>query len=81
MGCFAKFSTESIKNEYYTDQLTWLKDDIHVDGTKVHFIYANKMGEKYLKRYKKISGIRRSGNSICSMSSGFSAGSGTLRLC
>ena len=30
-----------------------LKDDIHVENTKVHFIYANKMGEKYLKRYKK----------------------------
>lgn len=53
MGCFAKFKPESIKNEFYTDLLTWLKDDIHVEGTKVHFIYANKMGEKYLKRYKK----------------------------
>ena len=53
MGCFSRFSSESIKNEYYTDLLTWLKDDIHVEGTKVHFIYANKMGEKYLKRYKK----------------------------
>ena len=53
MGCFSRFSPESIKNEYYTDLLTWLKDDIHVEGTKVHFIYANKMGEKYLKRYKK----------------------------
>lgn len=53
MDCFAKFSPESIKNEYYTDLLTWLRDDIHVEGTKVHFIYANKMGEKYLKRYKK----------------------------
>ena len=50
MDCFAKFSPESIKNEYYTDLLTWLKDDIHVEDTKVHFIYANKMGEKYLKR-------------------------------
>ena len=53
MGCFERFSPESIKNEYYTDLLTWLKHDIHVEGTKVHFIYANKMGEKYLKRYKK----------------------------
>lgn len=53
MECFAKFDPESIKNEYYTDLLTWLDEDIHVDGTKVHFIYANKMGEKYLKRYKK----------------------------
>ena len=24
-----------------------------MENTKVHFIYANKMGEKYLKRYKK----------------------------
>ncbi len=53
MGCFAKFNPESIRNEYYSDLLTWLKDDIHVENTKVHFIYANKMGEKYLKRYKK----------------------------
>ncbi|MCR4634243.1 MAG: hypothetical protein K5648_08970 [Erysipelotrichaceae bacterium] len=53
MECFAKFSPESIRNEYYTDLLTRLKDDIHVENTKVHFIYANKMGEKYLKRYKK----------------------------
>ena len=53
MGCFARFSPESIKNEYYTDLLTWLRDDIYVENTKVHFIYAKKMGEKYLKRYKK----------------------------
>jgi len=53
MACFAKFSPESIRNEYYTDLLTWLKDDICVEHTKAHFIYAQKMGEKYLKRYKR----------------------------
>jgi hypothetical protein len=53
IGCFEKFDPVSIKNEYYTDLLTWLCDDIHVEGTKVHFIYAEKMGEKYLNRYKK----------------------------
>ena len=53
MKCFAKFSHESIKNEYYTDLLTYLEEDIEVEHTKVHFIYANKMGEKYLKRYKR----------------------------
>ena len=53
IGCFAKFDPVSIKNEYYTDLLTWLKDDIHVEHTGVHFIYANKMGEKYLRRYRK----------------------------
>ena len=53
MACFSKFSHQSIKNEYYTDLLTHLEDDIHVEHTRAHFIYANKMGEKYLKRYKK----------------------------
>ena len=53
MECFAKFSPVSIRNEYYTDLLTYLDDDIKVEHTKAHFIYANKMGEKYLKRYKK----------------------------
>ncbi len=53
LDCFSRFKPESIRNEYYTDLLTWLKEDIHVEGTKVHFIYADKMGEKYLKRYKK----------------------------
>ena len=53
MACFAQFSPESIKNEYYTDLITWLEEDIHVEHTMAHFIYANKMGEKYLKRYKK----------------------------
>ncbi len=53
MECFSKFSPESIKNEYYTDLLTWLDNDISVEHTRAHFIYANKMGEKYLRRYKK----------------------------
>ncbi len=53
MSCFSKFNPESIKNEYYTDLLTHLEDDISVEHTRAHFIYANKMGEKYLKRYKK----------------------------
>ena len=53
MDCFARFSPVSIKNEYYTDLLTWLREDIFVENTKVHFIYANKMGQKYLNRYKK----------------------------
>ena len=53
MACFEKFSPESIRNEYHSDLLTWLDDDIHVEHTKAHFIYANKMGEKYLERYKR----------------------------
>ena len=53
VGCFAKFDPESIRNEYYTDLRTWLRDDIHVEHTRVHFIYAKKMGEKYRKRYQR----------------------------
>ena len=53
LSSFSRFKTESIKNQFYTDLITCLKDDIHVEGTKVHFIYANKMGEKYKKRYLK----------------------------
>ena len=53
LGCFSRFDPESIKNEYYTDLRTWLRDDIHVAHTRAHFIYAKKMGEKYLKRYRK----------------------------
>ncbi len=53
MTCFSKFNPESIKNEYYTDLLTHLRNDINVEHTRAHFIYANKMGKKYLKRYKK----------------------------
>ena len=53
IGCFAKFDPVSIKNEYCSDLLTWLQKDIHVEHTRAHFIYAKKMGRKYLKRYKK----------------------------
>lgn len=53
MACFSKFDPRSIKNEYYSDLLTYLDDDIDVEHTRAHFIYANKMGTKYLKRYKK----------------------------
>lgn len=53
MACFEKFRPESIRNEYYTDLLTWLDEDIYVEHTNAHFIYASRMGEKYLNRYKK----------------------------
>ncbi len=53
MGCFSKFTPASIRNEYYTDLLTHLEDGIHVKHTAVRFIYDDKMGEKYLKRYRK----------------------------
>ncbi len=53
MNCFAQFKPESILNEYYTDLITCLDEDIHVEHTLTHFIYANKMGKKYEKRYRK----------------------------
>ena len=53
VASFSKFDVRSIKNEYYTDLLTHLKDGIDVKGTTAHFIYASKMGEKYKKRYLK----------------------------
>ena len=52
VACFARFSPESIRREYHSDLLTWLKDDIHVENTKVHFIYASKMGRRYKRRYE-----------------------------
>lgn len=53
MECFSKFNPKSIKNEYYSDLLTHLEEDINVEHTRAHFIYAKKMGEKYRKRYEK----------------------------
>ena len=49
----SKLDVSSIKNEYYTELRTHLKDGIDVKGKTAHFIYANKMGEKYKKRYLK----------------------------
>lgn len=44
---------KTISREFYSDYITPLEDDIHADGTTVHIIYAQKMGEKYLKRYHR----------------------------
>lgn len=52
MDCFSSFQPESILNEYYTDLITRLGKQIDVPHTKTHFIYANKMGKKYKKRYE-----------------------------
>lgn len=51
--CINKFSLKSIFNEYYTDLFVSLEKNINVKDTKVHFIYAIKMGIKYLKCYKE----------------------------
>ena len=45
--------TRSIKNQFYSDLVTRLNDNIRVQGTKIHVFHSEKMGEKYLKRYYK----------------------------
>ena len=44
---------ESIYNQFYSDLITPLEDNIAVPGTTVHCFYAAKMGEEYLHRYQK----------------------------
>lgn len=44
---------KSMKNQFYSDLITKLDDDIEVKGTKVHCLYASKMGKEYLNRYYK----------------------------
>ena len=44
---------KTISREFYSDYVTPLEDGIHADGTKVHVVYALKMGEKYEKRYRR----------------------------
>lgn len=42
---------KTIEREFYSDYITPLENNISVDGTTVHIIYALKMGKKYEKRY------------------------------
>lgn len=44
---------ESVYNQFYSDLITPLDDGIQVSDTVVHCFYAEKMGEKYLTRYRK----------------------------
>lgn len=44
---------ESIYNQFYSDLITPLEDNISVPGTAVHCFYAAKMGTQYLERYRK----------------------------
>ena len=47
----ASLHPKTVSREFYSDYITPLENDIHVDGTTVHIIYAKKMGEKYEQRY------------------------------
>lgn len=44
---------KSIRNQFYYDLVTPLKEKISVPGTTVHIFYAAKMGEMYLERYRQ----------------------------
>ena len=44
---------ESVYNQFYSDLITPLEEDIAVPGTEIHCFYAEKMGEEYLCRYRK----------------------------
>lgn len=46
-------SMKSAENQFYSDMITELPEQIDVPGTKVHIFYALKMGEKYRARYHK----------------------------
>lgn len=44
---------ESVYNQFYSDLVTPLMENISAPGTTVHCLYAAKMGEEYLQRYQK----------------------------
>ena len=44
---------QSCKNQFYSDLITPLPDNIHVPGTQIHIFYALKMGKKYRARYQR----------------------------
>lgn len=44
---------KSLKNQFQSDLITPLPEQIDNGETQVHVFYAQKMGEKYLERYRK----------------------------
>lgn len=56
----------SVENQFYSDLITPLPDQIDPSGTQIHILYALKMGEKYRARYKNILQDRSCMNWICS---------------
>ena len=49
----AILNPKTISREFYSDYITPLDDNIDVENTKIHVIYATQMGEKYRQRYLK----------------------------
>lgn len=52
-GSMAFVKKQSIRNQFYSDLVTPLQDNISAAGTVIHCFYAVKMGKKYEERYKK----------------------------
>lgn len=52
-GRMAFIRKKSIRNQFYSDLVTPLKNGISVSGTTVHCFYAAKMGAEYEKRYRQ----------------------------
>jgi len=53
---------ESIQNQFYSDLVTPIENNIDLPSATIHCFYAAKMGEEYLRRYRrhfKALGIRR----------------------
>ncbi|KHD36335.1 2-hydroxy-6-oxo-6-phenylhexa-2,4-dienoate hydrolase [Clostridium acetobutylicum] len=46
-------SKRSIRNQFYTDLVTKLENNIQSPETTIHCFYASRMGEEYKSRYKK----------------------------
>ena len=44
---------ESIRNQFYSDLVTPIENNIAVPGTTIHCFFAAKMGEEYLRRYRQ----------------------------
>lgn len=52
-GARGYVTRKSCSNQFYSDLVTPLPDNIDVPGTEIHIFYALKMGEKYRARYEK----------------------------
>ena len=52
-GAHPYVTKESCQNQFYSDLITPLPERIDISDTEIHIFYAEKMGEKYLKRYQK----------------------------
>ena len=62
---------QSIYNQFYSDLVTKVRHGIDVPGTTIHVFYATKMGKNTKRDIVRISKIRISGSTICSMKNCF----------